>query len=416
MADRVVISGMPIDPGDPRSRTTWQASWLTDPVFDHVAPRNLVNPNRNTENNGDIQNVHSLIRRSFALPDVTVCDARLYITADDCYKVYVNGTFVGLGPAPDYPDQCRYNAWDVTAMLVPEGQNVIAVHAFYHGMHSLTFPSGDNMQAVRFQLEVDLEDGRTRRIVSDGDCRCVRTDAYVSRHVIGYQTAFSEDIDLRRVPVGWTNVEFDDTEWKPPFVDVMATHFHTVPQQTPPLAVSKCQPDEIIRLGDGHYFVDFGSEMAACTVFRVSGSRGHQVEIRHGEELLEPNRVRYDMRCNCLYQEFCILSGREDETLEFFDYKGYRYVEVLNWPEELTLDRIWAYQRHYPFPEGASSFQSSNPLLNDIWSLCRNGGCQSGYTRYVSGLSDAREGRFHGGRFCDWDQSSRFDRGRPYSA
>jgi alpha-L-rhamnosidase len=154
---------------------------------------------------------------------------------------------------------------------------------------------------------------------------------------------------------------------------VRADGFSTVPQPTPPLAVSTCLPDKIVRLGEGHYFIDFGSEIAASTVFRVSGAKGHEVEIRHGEELLEPNRVRYDMRCNCLYQEFCTLSGRHDEVLEFYDYKGFRYVEVLNWPEELTPDRVWAHQRHYPFPEDASYFHSSDSLLNAIWALCRNG-------------------------------------------
>lgn len=145
------------------------------------------------------------------------------------------------------------------------------------------------------------------------------------------------------------------------------------PQQTPPVAVFKRSPVRIVCKGEGHYFIDFGSELSGETAFLVSGTAGHEVEIRHGEELNGPDSVRYEMRCNCRYQEFCTLSGRSEERLEFFDYKGFRYVEVLNWPEELTADRGWAHQRHYPFPEEASRFTSSNPLLNDIWTLYRNG-------------------------------------------
>jgi alpha-L-rhamnosidase len=107
--------------------------------------------------------------------------------------------------------------------------------------------------------------------------------------------------------------------------------------------------------------------------FIVTGRAGHEVEIRHGEELEAPQTVHYDMRCNCTYQEFCTLRGRPDELLTFFDYKGFRYVEVLGWPEELTADRVWAHERHYPFDEAASAFGSSNPLLNVVWVLCRNG-------------------------------------------
>ncbi|MDT8391997.1 MAG: family 78 glycoside hydrolase catalytic domain [Lentisphaeria bacterium] len=192
-------------------------------------------------------------------------------------------------------------------------------------------------------------------------------------HVIGYQTAFSEDIDLRKLPVGWAEAGYDDSGWQRPLVGSIPENYSLSPQPTPSVAVFKRQPERVVKKGEGHYFIDFGTELSGETVFLVSGAPGQEVEIRHGEELLAPGTVRYDMRCNCLYQEFCTLSGRPDETLEFFDYKGFRYVEVLNWPEELKPDRVWAHERHYPFPEDASSFASSNLLLNDIWRLCRNG-------------------------------------------
>ena len=139
------------------------------------------------------------------------------------------------------------------------------------------------------------------------------------------------------------------------------------------MAYRKTEPVRIVRKDEGHYFIDFGSEVVGETVFIVSGEVGQTVEIRHGEELDGPDSVRYNMRCNCEYQEFCTLSSREDERLEFFDYKGFRYVEVLNWPEELTAENVWVNQRHYPFPADACAFSSSDNLLNDIWQLCANG-------------------------------------------
>jgi len=430
------VGGTSIDPADPLSRTEWQASWLQDPIFDGGEYRELIHPNRNEENNGEIQNVHTLFRREWVVPDRPIRQARLYITADDCYKLYINGDFIGVGPAPAYPASFPYNAWDVTEALVAGKASCIGVHAFYQGMHSLTFPSGDNLQGVLLQLEVEYEGAarggaagnpplapprrgtnpplapprrgtnpplppprrgsestpRTGEhslfpsseglgvgssectiLVSDESWRCQQIDAYESRQVIGYQTAFSEHIDLRRLPRGWALPGFDDSEWGRPLVGDVPEHYTLSPQVTPPVAVTKRVPERIVKKGEGHYFVDFGCELSGETGFLVSGESGHEVEIRHGEELDALDTVRYDMRCNCLYQEFCTLSGRPNETLEFFDYKGFRYVEVLNWPEELTVDRVWALERHYPFPEDASSFTSANPLLNDIWTLCRNG-------------------------------------------
>lgn len=371
--DKTMISGTPIQPADQRSKTSWLASWLQDPVFEGFDYRELIDPGRSPELNGEIQNVHSLFRKELVLPAKTIRQARLYITADDCYKLYLNGTFIGNGPAPAYPADFPYNAWDVTADLQTGETNCIGVHAFYFGMHSLTFPSGDNLQGVLLQLEIDFHDGSSTTLVSDSDWRCHRTAAYESRHVIGYQTAFSEYIDLRKFPNGWNLVGFDDRAWQRPIFGPIPNRYSLSPQQTPPVEVFKRSPERIVKKGDGHYFIDFGCELSGETAFLVTGQSGHEVEIRHGEETDGPESVRYDMRCNCLYQEVCTLSGRTDEILEFYDYKGFRYVEVLNWPEELTIDRIWAHERHYPFDENASAFTSSNPLLDDVWQLCKNG-------------------------------------------
>ena len=402
MKKRVQIGGIPVEPSDPRSGVEWQAYWLKDPIFDGVGYRELIDPGRSEELNGKIRNIHTLFRRELTPVHAAIRQARLYITADDCYKLYINGTFIGTGPAPAYPSDYPYNAWDVTEWLTGGVPNCIGVHAFYHGMHCLTFPSGDNLQGMLLQLVIEYEDGSSTTLVSDGEWRCWQTDAYASRQILGYQTAFSEHIDLRKLPVGWNLAGFDDSQWPRPVVSGVPGIYSLSPQQTPPVAVFKRQPERIVCKGKGHYFIDFGSELSGETAFLVSGTAGHEVEIRHGEETDGPDSVRFEMRCNCTYQEFCTLSGRADERLEFFDYKGFRYVEVLNWPEELVpvgeqgeprsrreratcspvapqlrpsgaADRVWAHERHYPFPEDASSFTSSNPLLNDIWSLCRNG-------------------------------------------
>jgi alpha-L-rhamnosidase len=373
MSKRTLIGGKSIDPASPLASVKWQAYWLRDPVFGGLEYRELIDPNRSEKQNGEIQNIHTFFRRELTPGVRPVRQARLYITADDCYKLYINGSFIGVGPAPAYPYDYPYNAWDVTEALKAGVRNCIGVHVFYQGMHSLTFPSGDNLQGLLLQLEIDYEDGSSVTCVSDADWRCSRVDAYESRQVYGYQTAFSEHIDLRKLPVGWSEAGYSDSQWQTPSAGVVPAIYSLSPQRTPPVAVFNRLPDRVVKMGDGHYFIDFGTELSGETAFTVSGKAGHEVEILHGEELNGDGSVRYKMRCNCTYQEYCKLSGKPDERLEFFDYKGFRYVEVLNWPEELAGGRVWAHERHYPFPEQASSFNSSNKLLNDIWALCRNG-------------------------------------------
>jgi len=59
--------GVPIQPEDPRSQTTWRASWLRDPLFDGVEYCEQIHLRRNPESNGEIQNVHTLLRRELSL-------------------------------------------------------------------------------------------------------------------------------------------------------------------------------------------------------------------------------------------------------------------------------------------------------------------------------------------------------------
>lgn len=115
----------------------------------------------------------------------------------------------------------------------------------------------------------------------------------------------------------------------------------------------------------------------------AKGTTGQEVIIKAGEELIEgtKDKVRYQMRCNCNYKETWILSGGND-ILEQYDYKGFRYVEVEAPEGVINPDSFRAVVRHYPLDENACKFESSDPLLNEVWRICRNGvkyGTQEAY-------------------------------------
>ena len=71
-----------------------------------------------------------MARRAFELK-VPPPRARLAITAEDRYLLYVNGTYLGRGPARSDPRWKSYDAYDVTAALQP-GRNAIAVLAYHY--------------------------------------------------------------------------------------------------------------------------------------------------------------------------------------------------------------------------------------------------------------------------------------------
>ena len=80
----------------------FQGKWITSGRFAALEKRNVFHrqlapavPPEAPE----LQNRHVLFRRKFTLTAEQARRAKIYITADDYYKLYVNGRFVGQGPA-----------------------------------------------------------------------------------------------------------------------------------------------------------------------------------------------------------------------------------------------------------------------------------------------------------------------------
>ncbi len=244
--------------------------------------------------------------------------------------------------------------------------------------------SGDNRAGFMLALTVKYADGAEERHVTDTSWKCLQLEAFPTGETTGYKTQFLEHIDMRRMPVGWRDSGFDDSAWDAPTTpapewnDSPSPAHRFVKQITPPLQITRTNPVEKRQIARHDYFYDLGTEVVGCTRVRVKGKEGHTITVRHGEELTDDGRVRYDMRCNCLYEEKPVLSGGED-LIEFYDYRGFRYIEVLDSPQE---PEVWVDVQHHPFDPARAVLTSENRLLEDIWKLCRTGvqmGSQGGF-------------------------------------
>lgn len=342
------------------------ATWIRDPVFanvpvlelfhrDHEQPPELSGPTH----------VHTLFRKEIVLKAAPVA-AVMAITGDDYYKFFINDSFVVQGPAPAYHFAHPFFEIDVAAQL-DAGTNSLAAHVYYQGLRNRVWNSADNRSGFILALDVRYADGTTDRFVTDETWRCFQLEAFPKADTIGYQTQFLEHIDMRAMPRGWRAPGFDDSHWTTPLTGMQDHVFE--PQITPPLQLDLWRPVEMRRLDEGRYMYDFGQVLVGHTRVRVQGPEGHVITVRHAEELLETGEPRFDMRANCRYEEHPILSGEED-IIEFYDYRSFRYVEVLNVPHE---PEVWVDVRHHPFDPDKSRFRSDNKLLEDIWAICRNG-------------------------------------------
>ncbi|MBO7273718.1 MAG: alpha-L-rhamnosidase N-terminal domain-containing protein, partial [Clostridia bacterium] len=107
--------------------------WISDAEMASVKPRNVFfrQLERVELDCREHRNLHILFRKRFSLQE-DFSKAKIYISADDYYKLYVNGKFAGQGPAPSYHFRYNYTVIDISAFL-QKGENVIAVHTLYQG-------------------------------------------------------------------------------------------------------------------------------------------------------------------------------------------------------------------------------------------------------------------------------------------
>ena len=79
----------------------FKGKWISDAEMAALMPRNVFHRQLEslTLDTTKYRNAHILFRRKFSL-DKAPESAKIYITADDYYKLYVNGKFVSQGPAP----------------------------------------------------------------------------------------------------------------------------------------------------------------------------------------------------------------------------------------------------------------------------------------------------------------------------
>jgi hypothetical protein len=345
--------------------TVDDAQWLRSPAFQGVPIINFYHKEKvePPELSGP-QNVHTYFRKELSLAKQPV-RALAAISADDYCKLYINGRFVTQGPEPGYPFAYPYFLIDVTGLL-SQGANCIAAHVYYQGLRNRVWNSADNRSGFAMAVEVEYADGTSERVATDGTWRCLDSKTFSGARTFGYKTQFAEDIDLRAEPDGWKQAGFDDSAWTAPLLERQDHEF--VPQQIPAMQVYSVTPASVKRAEDnGRYIYDFGREIVGCTRIKLKGQAGQVVEVRHGEETEADGSVRYKMRANCVYQEYITLTGNED-VAEFYDYKAFRYVEILNAPEE---PRVWVDVRHYPFDESAARFAASDELLVRTWNICK---------------------------------------------
>ena len=304
---------------------------------------------------------HVLFRKKFNAGG-DLFKAVLKITADDYFKLYINGEFVTQGPPPSYPQAYYYMELPVGKFL-KSGENVIAVHTLYQGLINRVWVSGDNREILWAELVVNGE----VILATDESWKCKISSAYEPMAIVGYDTQYMELFDSCSEDVGFEKENFDDSKWQNAKIKKY-NDYNMIKSPIKPLEIYEVEPKSVRKTESG-YFYDFGQEAIGYLVVTAKGKKSDEIIIRQGEELNDDGSVHFDLRSNCRYEEKWILSGGED-TLDQFDYKGFRFAELIV-PETAEIISVKFRIRHYPFKQKAV-YKSINADFDNIIKLCVN--------------------------------------------
>jgi len=219
---------------------------------------------------GSRKNLYADFRRTFHLEELPG-KAEIFISADSRYVLWVNGKYVGRGPARCDPSWQQFDSYDILPFL-GRGENVIAALVHYYGAGMAWYIPG----RPGFIAEAVLESaGRVNRLATgDRRWKAVLNPAYKTktpRSAIGFQEVY----DARRRLSGWRNRGFDDSAWSRPVplksVNRRSTYagivpiepwFKMVPRSIPYLEEYEVTPVRVVEVGIARDDTSRGEDLA----------------------------------------------------------------------------------------------------------------------------------------------------------
>ncbi len=276
-----------------------------------------------------------LLRHGFDISK-PVRRARMYAAGLGYYEPRLNGAKVGdqvLEPAwTTYSKRVLYRTYDITSQI-QQGRNVVGAivgHGWYGGTRLL------------MQLMIEF---------TDGTSACIPTgwNWFAAPGPIQDDSVYDgETYDARNDHAGWDTAEGEtraqlghDKGWFYAVISESPGGKLAAAALEPIRVVQTLRPQSFKRLNDTTHVVDFGQNFAGWARIRVNGPSGTCVTLRFAESLHDDGSINQENLRLAKAQDTYILKGNGIEEWEArFTYHGFRYVQIQNWPGELTAGSI----------------------------------------------------------------------------
>jgi hypothetical protein len=359
----------------------------------------------------------------------------VHVSADNRYRLYVNGEEVASGPQRSDVMHWRYETVDLAPKL-RAGRNVIAALVWNWGA---THPLAQHSYRTGFLLQGDSE--REAAIANTGPGWKLHIgSAYSFRSanndVSGYYAAApSESVDGQRYPWGWESAEYNDTAWvtvsapsgggrgAPRGAVVLgrlqlrgvpnggeASGWQLTPRNIPameeaPVRFARVRRADGVAANDdfargGHDVVvpprtkasvllDQAHTTNAYPVLEISGGAGSTVTLTYAEALIDANgqkgnRNEIEGKTIRGVHDVFRPDGGQHRRFRTLYWRSYRYVQldVETGDDALVVHDLHAIFTAYPFQE-RGRFASDLPWISDVWKMNWNGARLGAHETYM---------------------------------
>lgn len=329
----------------------WQARWISHSASDKKQPRTLY---FHTELN-------------LAVP---VVRGRAYASALGWYRLFVNDTNVtGHALVPrwtPFHDYVEYQVYDITEALHSGGNRIAMVvsEGRYRGrLGAFSLPAryGDRLAAYA-QLELELADGSTARLATDGSWSAEYGRVRVADPKDG------ERVDLRLPELPWA--EKDGEQRKPAMV--LHENRRLVAEAVARVRDIGRRSGTVTTTPSGKQLIDFGQNFSGVARIRLSGPPGQTVRLLYGEVLDAAGELdtRYlgmgTDKGGWFQHDEAVLSDQPSHYTPWFTIHGFRYLCVDGPVKGVTEDDVEGIVLSSDLDQIAD-FHTSDPRLDRLW-------------------------------------------------
>lgn len=351
-------------------------------------------------------------RKSFTVEDIP---ARfiVHVSADNRYKLFVNGVQVSLGPSRGDIYNWSYETVDIAPWL-KTGKNVLAAVVW-------NFADQKPIAQISFNQTGFLLQGNspTEEIVNtDNTWLCVKNSAYSpwSKPVLGYYAVGAgEQVNAAVYPWGWEHPDFIDADWKKARSGMEGAAKGArdypgrllVPRPIPSMEM-RTERFDAVRIADGIKCPkDFPSKPIAITIpanskirllldqkqlttgylsLVFSKGKGSEILITYAEALYEDKLEKSSKQSNLTvkghrdivegkkfvgYEDKLLPDGGSARNFTSLWWRTWRYVNitVTTGNEPLVLEDVYGTFSAYPFKNETSFSAPGQPELNNMLAI-----------------------------------------------